>query len=414
MNPSNSTPAGPQAASAASRAKLSAKPVQNLRVTFWGVQGSCPLFPEPYEVEEYKHRVSLYVVTRVIDDMRNRMIDGCIRVQDLLEGPVSPATLRAYLERLGAPDLPVYGGETTCVSVETSDGHTILLDGGSGIRNCSKRLIPAWGDRPREVHLLGTHEHLDHRSGLPFCQFCFAQPEFAMQVYGTQQFLNALDARYGIFSHRISDQMHFDDPIDYQLMSATFKGTELRSFDANDNPRGDNDPPWQIHDMRQPIQIGNTRITAFDVYHGRTRCLSYKFEHNGATFLFCTDHELRHGDNHSDPRQQKSLAADARLCEFSMGVDVAYYDGQYFLDEYMGRQRIGSSNPGSRLDWGHGCIEDIVERSKRCGVKRTYIGHHDPERAWPERLRIDQDLLEESLLSETQIELAKSELVVDL
>lgn len=392
------------------------KPVKNLRVTLWGVQGSCPLFPEPHEVEDYKHRVCLYAISRIVQDMKEHTSsDGTVRLEELLGGPPNAANIQAYQEKLGSPDLPVYGGETTCISVETGDGHTVLIDGGSGIRNCSKYLIPAWGDRPRNIHIFGTHEHLDHRSGLPFCQFCFTRPPFTLNVYGTQQFLNALDSRYGVFSHKISDQMHFDDPVDYRIMSASFKGTELRSFDENDKPVGDDtDPPWQIHDMRQPIIIGKTKITAFDVYHGTTRCLSYKFQHEDATFLFSTDHELRHGDNAEDPRQIKSMTAEARLREHSQGVDVAYYDGQYFRDEYDGRKKIGSTSAVPRMDWGHGCVEDIIERAKQCEVKKTFIGHHDPERSWPERLSIDQNLLEQSLMSDIQVELAKSELVLDL
>lgn len=390
-------------------------PVKNLRITFWGVQGSCPLFPEPHEVEEYKNQVFLYALGRVFQDLSTRLTNGHVRIEDLLGGPLNTSTLVAYQRKLGAPELPVYGGETTCISVETGDGHTILIDGGSGIRHCSKYLIPAWGDRPRELHILGTHEHLDHRSGLPFSQFCFTRPPFRLNVYGTRQFLSALDVRYGVFSRRITEHMHFDDPVDYRIMSASYRGTELRSFDENDSPAGnDAGLPWQVHDMRQPIFIGKTKITAFDVYHGATRCLSYKFQHNGVTFLFSTDHELRHGDNPDDPRQIRSLAAEARLRKESQGADLAYYDGQYLLEEYLGREKISSTSAVPRIDWGHGCVEDIVERARLCGVKRTFIGHHDPERSWQDRVKIDRYLLEERGKTGVQIELARSDVVLDL
>lgn len=391
------------------------KPVKNFRITFWGVQGSCPLFPEPHEVEGYKDQVCRYALTHILNDMKARTSNGQVRIQDLLGGPIDASTIEAYLHKVAIPDLPVYGGETTCISIETGDGHTILIDGGSGIRHCSKYLIPAWGDRPRTIDIFGTHEHLDHRSGLPFCQFCYTRPPFALNVYGTRQFLDALDSRYGVFCHKLNDQMHFDDPVDFRMMSASFRATEMRSLDENDRISGnDADLPWKIHDMHEPILIGQTRVTAFDVYHGPTRCLSYKFEHNGVTFLFSTDHEIRHTDNVDDPRQFKSFAAEVRLREHSLNADVAYYDGQYRLDEYMGRAKISSTSAVPRIDWGHGCIEDIIERSRLCNVKRTFIGHHDPERDWQDRMRIDRELLEQGRRTGVPIELAKSDLVLDL
>jgi hypothetical protein len=58
-------------------------------------------------------------------------------------------------------------------------------------------------------------------------------------------------------------------------------------------------------------------------------------------------------------------------------------------------------------------VEDVIERAKRCGVKKSYLGHHDPERGWPERLDLDQKLIDGST-AECRVELAKSELVEDL
>jgi hypothetical protein len=112
-------------------------------------------------------------------------------------------------------------------------------------------------------------------------------------------------------------------------------------------------------DAAQPLHINNTTVTAFDVYHGPVRCLAYKIQHGPASFLFCTDHELRHGAQPADPRQAESAMRDASLVEHCRGVDVAYFDGQYFRAEYDGNRGIGSTMAVSRVDWGHGCVEDI-------------------------------------------------------
>ena len=368
------------------------------------------MFPEPHEVEEYRWMVAQDAIQRVLRDLRKSRGGVTSAFDDLMAIADDSSALMAYLRTLGASELPVYGGETTCVSIETSEGNVLMLDGGSGIRNGSKHLIENWGDRPRELSLLASHGHLDHRSGLPFSQFCFMRPPFEIRIFGTRSFLGALDQGYGIFSRRITTRMYYDDPIDYRIMAATFKGVEIPSPD---------DPPakaqsWSTHGMDQPIQIGSTVITPFDVYHGPTRCLAYKIRHGSKTFVFCTDHELRQGDDPSDPRQQRSLAAEARIVEHCMDADLAYFDGQYYLEEYFGRKRIGMTAAVPRIDWGHGCIEDVLARCHKCRVMHTLIGHHDPERSWQERIGIDQSLALESKRSGRKIELAKSDLVIDL
>src|SRR5947209_651716 len=58
-----------------------------------------------------------------------------------------------------------YGGNTTCVAVETAAGRLVVLDGGSGIRPLGASLV---AHPPREVDILLTHMHLDHVVGLGF------------------------------------------------------------------------------------------------------------------------------------------------------------------------------------------------------------------------------------------------------
>ena len=387
--------------------------IRNMRVRFWGVQGSCPLFPEPREVDEYRRMISDDMLRRVIDDMRRKSANRGLTVEQLIGGPDTAANIALYLQHLGYSDLPVFGGETTCISIETSDNQVIMLDAGSGMRNASKHLVGDWGDRARALTVLTTHEHLDHRSGLPFCHFCYAKPPFDITVYGTRRCLNALDHNYGIFSHKLTPQMHDDDPVDYRAMAAKFKAIELRdpleSVTAAAEIR-----PWEVREVSQSFQIGATTITAFDVYHGVPRCVAYKICHGPMTFIFCTDHELRMGLDPTDPRQLRSIAAEKRLNEHCAQADLAYFDGQYFRDEYTGKEPIGLTAAVSRVDWGHGCIEDIIERSQNLGIKRTLIGHHDPERGWPERVELDQWLSTKHSTPACVVELAKCPMVVDL
>jgi hypothetical protein len=387
-------------------------PIRNLRVRFWGVQGSCPLFPNSQEVADYKRMVKFDLLKQVLQDVEKRG-SGCTAA-DLLGGTINDDRIMAYLGRMADDGLPVYGGDTTCLTVETADGELILIDGGSGIRNGSKYFAPRWpADRKREIHILGTHEHLDHRSGLPFCQFCYVRPPFDVHVYGGYQFLQALDERYGVFSRQISRSTHLDDPIDYRAMAAVFKGHELRNNERPDFDASHGAPHWDVRNAGEPLVIGKTRVMCHEVYHGSVRCLAYKIQRGSAAFFFCTDHELRHGDP-GDPRQQESERIDRQLDEYFRGVDVAYIDGQYFRQEYEGKKGIGTTAAVSRVDWGHGCIEDVIERTRRCGIRKTFIGHHDPERTWVERLDVDRWLQKQCQGQPFSVALAKSDDMIDL
>src|SRR6185437_10442840 len=55
----------------------------NLRVTFWGVQGSCPIFPTQDEVHEFAERIASYTVQRTLRDIAERMERGECSVEKL-------------------------------------------------------------------------------------------------------------------------------------------------------------------------------------------------------------------------------------------------------------------------------------------------------------------------------------------
>lgn len=64
-----------------------------------------------------------------------------------------------------------YGGNTSCVSVEVGDEAPIVLDLGTGLRPLGHALEDRYGlDAPIEVTAFLTHLHWDHIIGLPFCR----------------------------------------------------------------------------------------------------------------------------------------------------------------------------------------------------------------------------------------------------
>ncbi len=79
------------------------------------------------------------------------------------------------------PETMHYGGNTSCVEVTLSDGSTLILDAGTGIRNLG--LAVPRDERP--IHILLTHLHLDHIQGLMFFAPLF-RPECRDHGLGTR------------------------------------------------------------------------------------------------------------------------------------------------------------------------------------------------------------------------------------
>lgn len=388
--------------------------IQRLRVHLYGTQGSGSVFPSRAERRAFQRRADVELLHRVFDDLSRHADDsGRINasVEDLLGGPVSTRTLAAYAERFAVPEPRVYGGWTTCVHVETADGYDIVLDCGSGFRNCARDLQAKWDSRPeRHLYLFGSHSHLDHTEGFDQAAVCF-DPRNHFHVYGNDQFLRALDFNLGIFSRQVAKAAQgVQTPIFYGIMPATFECCTIGVAPAHDGSR----PPLNgsTHPLDEPIRLGATTITAFEVYHPAP-CLAYRVEHGGRVFVFCTDHELWRG-NPEHPDLARSLDAEARLIAHATDADLLYRDGQYLRVEYDGIMGIGGSGAVARAGWGHSCIEDVIEMAAACRVRHTLIGHHDPNRDWSERNWLDDSMLRRTGDSDHRVEFARAETFFDL
>jgi ribonuclease BN (tRNA processing enzyme) len=393
------------------------QPIQNMRIRFYGVQGSGSTFPSSRENEAFQEIMGYDLLKRVMEDLELH-IDKDNRLDrplaELIGTSFDRKTLTNYIKRLNIPEVRIYGGWTTCVHIETSDGYDIVLDCGSGFRNCAMDLQKRWGDKKeRDLYIFGSHSHYDHTEGFDQASVCFDSRN-TLHIYGNYQFLYALDNYLGIFSKFVKDDIFgIQTPINYSIMPAKFRAVEIRDeetpavFEKGEFMRRG------IHNLNQPVILGATSITPLKVFHPAP-CIAYKIQHGGKTFVFCTDHELRHGPDPDDAKQRRSESLERQLIEHSQGADVLYRDGQYLHSDYDGHSGIGSSNPVSRLDWGHSCIEDVVEMAIKCKIKSTYIGHHDPNREWTELNWMDEALIRNNDQQTEKICLARAGIILEL
>ncbi len=388
--------------------------IQHLRVRFYGTQGSGSIFPSAAERHAFNQLASVELLKRVFDDLAHHADSSgriAATVNEILGGPVSARTLSAYAERFHVPEPRVYGGWTTCVHVETADGYDIVFDCGSGFRNCARDLQAKWGGlSERHLHIFGSHSHLDHTEGFDQAAVCF-DPRNRLHIYGNHQFLRALDLHLGIFSRQVAQAVQgVQTPIFYGVMPAAFEACAI----GEQPPARPDRPPLNssTHPLDQPVRLGATTITPFELFHPAP-CLGYRVEHGGHAFVFCTDHELWHGDPAS-PSHAESLEAEARAIANADGADLLYRDGQYLRVEYDGLMGIGDSGAIPRAGWGHSCIEDVIEMAAACRVRLTLIGHHDPNRDWTERNWLDESMVRRTGDSEHRVEFARAETVYDL
>lgn len=390
--------------------------IENMRIHFYGVQGSGSIFPAREEREVTRLHSDLNLLQRVFEDLRAQAAanNGQLDLESAIGGQINRKTLSRYRDRFDLTERPVYGGWTTCFRIETGDGFDLVLDCGSGFRICAADIMAKWGERPdRHLYIFGSHAHFDHTEGFDQAAVCF-DPRNHIHVMANHEYLKALDQNLGIFSHRVDiDLKGIQTPLSHELMPASFDSCEILDLEVKPPPLVPDPMVSRYHDINDVIEVGKTRIQPFAVFHPDP-CLGYRVEHGGKVFVYCTDHELRRGPDPHDPLQMASAEAEARLIKQTMDADVLYRDGQFLHSEYDGLQGVGSPHGVPRLDWGHSCIEDVISMADACGVRSTYVGHHDPNRTWSEKRWIDETLARQSVRTGRRVELAKAETVLEL
>ena len=86
------------------------------------------------------------------------------------------------------PSYATFGGATSCVLLETDTGTPIIFDAGTGMRALGTDLQPRLHERgiPLHARVLLTHLHYDHLLGLPFFS-PLEDPGAVVEIYGPRQ-----------------------------------------------------------------------------------------------------------------------------------------------------------------------------------------------------------------------------------
>lgn len=253
------------------------------------------------------------------------------RIKDVLQGFFAAGYQTAddidpYLASLPDCQFGGYGGETSCAEVR-SPNQQIIIDGGSGLRSLGYELVKgACGLGDGELHLLFTHFHWDHLSGLPFFVPFFI-PGNIVHVYAVQPDLPDM-------FRTVFQKPYF--PVSLEKLDARIEYHQLQP--------------------RQPLQLNDMTVTPYQMDHPDP-CWGFRIESAGKVVAYCVDNEVQR-------ISRSELGSDLPLYQ---GVDLLVADAQYTLLEAT-----------ERVNWGHGAAPDVLEIAMREGIKQIMFVHHDP------------------------------------
>jgi ribonuclease BN (tRNA processing enzyme)/DNA-binding response OmpR family regulator len=229
-----------------------------------------------------------------------------------------------------------YGGNTSCIEVQSSAGTLVILDMGTGAAVLGRELM-ARGE-PSRGHILISHTHWDHIQGIPFFAPLFV-PGFEWDIYGPRGLHQGL-------RQTLAGQMQSTYfPVTLEQLGATIRYREL---------------------VEGRLRIGDIEVTCRYLNHPALT-LGYRLEADGAALVYACDHEP-----HSHALASgvgDFLGEDRRHAEFLAGADLVVHDAQYRASEYP--QKIG---------WGHSTIEYACAVARLAKVGQLALTHHDPMR----------------------------------
>jgi len=149
------------------------------------------------------------------------------------------------------PEMNRYGGNTSCVELELSDGSTLIIDAGTGIRSLGVGIAK----KLPKINILLTHLHLDHIQGLMFFPPCF-RSDAEITIWGPS-----------------SPEASLEDRI-ARYISAPLSPVEVRELPCSVAFRDAPATEWQIGDVTiraEPISHSLAGVSRKDTSQGSSR-----------------------------------------------------------------------------------------------------------------------------------------------
>ena len=277
-------------------------------VRFWGTRGSLPVALTSAGVR----RKLLAALGRA----RGRRLD-------------TEAAIAAFLdEELEFAVAGTFGGNSSCVEVDTGGEEHVLCDLGSGARAFGNDVLARRGaGRPGTFHVLLSHMHWDHIMGFPFFGPAYMVGN-RIRIYGGHANLEAaLRRQHGSPSF----------PVAFERLAATVEFVQL--------------------EPDRSYEIGGLRVTPKRQFHPGDS-YGYRLERDGRALVYSTDSEHKRDD----------LAETDQFVAFFREADLVVFDAQYSLADAI----------SIKEDWGHSSNIVGVELCQAARARHLCLYHHDP------------------------------------
>lgn len=248
-----------------------------------------------------------------------------------------------------------YGGNTPCVEVQVG-GHTIILDGGTGLIHLGREMMGRARANGGSITatLLFSHTHHDHTQGVPYFQPAYLGTS-TFYIFGPRFFQNQISEALSKTMLPPNFPIELGDLHSMKVIRDIRESEQLYLWPGNPQPlvrQIYHDP--EPEDAERAIRVDVCKSYA----HPQEGVFFYRISYGGHALVYATDTE-------------GYVGGDQRLCRFAADADLLIHDAQFIAEEYH--------HPDfPRQGWGHSTPEMAVEVARGANVKRVAYFHLDP------------------------------------
>lgn len=232
------------------------------------------------------------------------------------------------------PETVRYGGNTSCVAVQTDNDGLMILDSGTGIIGLGRILLKTpFGRGEGRAAMLLTHAHWDHIQGFPFFPPIFILGN-RFTVFGPGRSSNMLES---ILEGQVNP--HFSPLYTMKNLGANFDLVAM------------NGEPGAMTHVWEQVTVSAVRNP-----HGHASCLAYRLEQHGRSLVYAPDVGY--------PPEGPSQAA----IDLYRGADLLIHDSTYTPEDRA-----------LRLSRGYASFADAAYAALRAKVRRLALFHFDQD-----------------------------------
>ncbi len=229
------------------------------------------------------------------------------------------------------PETNRYGGNTSCVTVRTSEGHLIIIDMGTGLLPLGNSLLPTeFGKGTGRATILLSHSHWDHIQGLGFFAPVFI-PGNHFTLYGHAKSPSMLE---GILEGQMNP--NFSPLYTLRNLGATM---EVKTVAPG-----------------QAFEAGGTTIIGSPNPHGSTTALAFRIQEGTRSFVYASD--AGYPDEGPSPEVQALYR----------GASVLLHDTTYTPNDQAFRRNRGFSS-----------YQEAASAAVAAGVEHLVMFHYDQD-----------------------------------